>query len=151
MWPPQFKERHAAPIEQIRVVGREPQPLLVACQRTRKIAQREEGKSETGKAFGTGEIALQRFLKAGQCRVQAAATVVNLAKPVQGIKTVRLLLEIFAVKPFGFGEIAVLKNAPGASQRARRICVIRLHEAVAHAPSNRRRRSVCAVATLNGR
>jgi hypothetical protein len=78
-WPPQFDERHAAPIEKFRVVRLKPKPLFEARQRARKIAQRVEDEPEAGEAFGAREIAFQRLLKTRKRRIEPTAAIVDLA------------------------------------------------------------------------
>jgi hypothetical protein len=108
-----------------------------------------EGEPKAGKAFGAREIAFQRFLKTHQRRIEPSAAKVDLAKAVQGVKAVRVMLEAFGVKSFGLDEFAFLERPPGAPQRARRICVIVVHETVAHTESDRRLRTVERRATVN--
>jgi hypothetical protein len=101
-----------------------------------------EDKPEAGEAFGPREIAFQRFLKTRKRPIEPAAAIVDLAEAVQGIETVRLMLETFGVKPFGLGEFALLQRTTGAAQQPRRIWVTVLQKAVAYAKSAPRSRTV---------
>jgi hypothetical protein len=125
--PSQFEQRNAAPIEKLGIIGIESETLLVARQRTRKIPQRVEDKPEARETVGTREIALQRLLKVSKRRIEPSATIVNLTEAMQGLEAVRLMLEKFGVKPFGFGKFALFPRPPSTPQQARRIGVAVLH------------------------
>ena len=90
--PSQFEERHALPVEKLGIAGLESKSLLEAIERAGKIPQRQEDKSESGKAFGARQIAFQRFLKTGKRAVEPSTTAMDLPEAVQRIEAVRLML-----------------------------------------------------------
>jgi hypothetical protein len=130
--PAKLKQRNAAAVEQIGVVGVETKTFVKADQRPLEMPQRVEDEAQTGKALGTCQIALQRFLKKRQRRVEAPAPVVDLREAVQGIEAVGMVLEEFRVKPLGLDEFAVLQGAPCTLELPRRISLRAVQRLAAH-------------------
>ena len=128
----ELKQGHAAPVEQLGIVRLEAKALVKADQRPLEMPKRMENESETGKAVGAGKVAFQRFLEKRQRRVEPAAPMIDLAKAVQRVEIVGMVLEEFGVKPFRLAEFAVLVCPPGAADEPRRIWLEAWRRPVGH-------------------
>jgi hypothetical protein len=116
--PAEFQKCDAATIEQFDIIGRKPQPLVVASQRPLELPERVKHQPQTGKPFGAGNVRLQCRLDQRQRCVKTTALVIDLSQAVQRIEIQWIVLKNGAVEAFGLTQLTLLVRAQGAPKQA---------------------------------